>query len=1038
MRSRKQGSGAKRVLIAAGVGGAIALLALLPGRELGAQQIHRNGFAGRETVWLRGEDNVRAQEKAHEISENFAHSVPTSERIQLTCAPGSAESNFAYYYYSTAPAPVTQELSASVWVRCSKSGVQLQARLVLPKERNPRQPDEPVTYTLVGDTCKIANRWQRLELPTPTELVKRAHQALRVQLGKEIDLADAYIDRLALNLYTGPGTIDVYIDDLEIGPVRRVQPPPPAAKGSAPGIPAASHILPPPRNDRGVLVQRKDDRLYVGGKPFFFRAIRYSNTPLKTLRDAEFNAVCFDVNTPTEIIEEAIGNGFWIIPSLPLVGEDRPTANDSRNVPGTLTARGTTAELANARDAQSLATAVGRFLSGDGVLFWDLGGARSTEQLNLVSRTAEAIRAADPQRPRGADVWDGFGDYSNSLELIGAHRFPLMTSLELPKYRDWLMQRRNLTRPGLTVFWTWIQTHMPEWEAKLLFDRGTAEGFSEPIGPQPEQIRLMTYLSMASGCKGLGFWSDRFLADSHQGRDRLLMLALLNQELRMLEPVLLTISVSEQPVWIDTSHKDVKAAVLRSDRGILVLPIWLGGGAQYVPPQGAVANLSMVVPLVPDGTQPWEISPGRVQSLQQNCKRETGGTRLTLPEFDLTAAIVFTGDLSDNGLVARWQEHTRRVAKLAAQWAQDLAAAEYQKVAKVHAELEQLAPPLEQAQQLLREAEKRLEDARAFERNNNDQDAYLEGLRAMRPLRILMRAHWDQAVKSLDLPTASPYAVSFYTLPRHWLLQREVRRTVAGTNALRDGDFENVNTQPVIRTSYQGGPSTSNLSPSKEKGPPKPAEPKLAPGIPVTTLPNWTVQETTLDPVKLEARLVPSSECVVIRPPKPEPKRQPFDTSSQTRRIEKPDPPQPTLGQTCLRLLVEPKALVSLKGKPLKPPAALERTFLAVNTPAVRLTPGTLVRITGWVRIKDVVQASADGVLLYDSVAGEGLAVRLTDTGNDWKEFHLYRRVPPSGVVWVTMALTGIGTAYFDDIRIEPLKNLDSDRHGSVPFAERR
>src|SRR5262249_18622659 len=156
---------------------------------------------------------------------------------------------------------------------------------------------------------------------------------------------------------------------------------------------------------------------------------------------------------------------------------------------------------------------------------------------------------------------------------------------------------------------------------------------------------------------------------------------------------------------------------------------------------------------------------------------------------------------------------TRRIAKLAAQWAQDLAAAEYQKVAKVNAELEQLAPPVEQAQQLLRESEKRLEDARAFERNNNNQDAYLEGLRAMRPLRILMRAHWDQAVKSLDLPTASPYAVSFYTLPRHWLLHREVRRTVAGTSALRDGDFENVNTQPVIRTAYQVGRSASESAP---------------------------------------------------------------------------------------------------------------------------------------------------------------------------------------------------------------------------------
>ena len=38
-----------------------------------------------------------------------------------------------------------------------------------------------------------------------------------------------------------------------------------------------------------------------------------------------------------------------------------------------------------------------------------------------------------------------------------------------------------------------------------------------------------------------------------------------------------------------------------------------------------------------------------------------------------------------------------------------------------------------------------------------------------------------------------------------------------------------------------------------------------------------------------------------------------------------------------------------------------------------------------------------------------------------WKQFHLYRRVPASGQISVTMALTGVGVAYFDDIRIEPL-----------------
>jgi hypothetical protein len=33
--------------------------------------------------------------------------------------------------------------------------------------------------------------------------------------------------------------------------------------------------------------------------------------------------------------------------------------------------------------------------------------------------------------------------------------------------------------------------------------------------------------------------------------------------------------------------------------------------------------------------------------------------------------------------------------------------------------------------------------------------------------------------------------------------------------------------------------------------------------------------------------------------------------------------------------------------------------------------------------------------------------------------------MPPSGVVNVTMALTGLGTVYFDDVRIEPLTSGD-------------
>jgi hypothetical protein len=989
------------------------------------QQIYREGFSGRQTVWLRGEDNVRAEEKAHELSEQFIHSVPTSEKIQLICPQTKGENGYVYYYFSSNPAPISEELMASIWLRATKSGIQLQARLVLPRELNNK--NEPTTYLLMGDTYKRTGRWQKLEIPRPTTLVNDLQQKLKVQLRRPVDFTDAYIDRLVLNLYTGPGPVDVFIDDLEIGPVKPPTPPPTTAKSGS-WNPTSNNRI-PLRDDRGILVKMDRNRLFVGGKPFFFRAIRHSGTPLKTLSDAGFNSVYFDIHTSGDTLEEAIRHGFWIIPNLPLLPDDRgnPTENGSSSQ---LTSR-TKGALASATDPDTLATGITRFLSGDSVLFWDLGGGRSVEQIGQVSRTAKAIQKADPNRPLGADIWDGFRDYSQQVQMIGAHRFPLMSSLELTNYRDWLVQRRYLTE-NTQFTWTWIQTHMPEWQAKLLYEQGTEKGFKEPIGPQPEQVRLMTYLSLASGCKGLGFWSDQFLADSHQGRDRLTMMALLNQEIYMLEPILLTLN--KEPTWIDTNHPQVKAAVLRSERGILVLPIWLGGGAQYVPPQGVIYNLSMIVPFTPDGTQPWEVSPARVQSLQQNSKRKLGGTELTIPEFDLTTAVVFTSDLSPEGLVVKWQDHSRRVSQLAAQWMIDLAMVEYEKVRKVHDQLTQLAPEVVNSGKLIRDCEKRLNLAREYERDGDYQSAYIEAQRSMRPLRILMRAHWEQAVVSLDFPTASPYSVSFYTLPRHWKLHNQVRMTKPGLNNLREGDFEIVgNRKDFIQMPEEYRKQIEARLTSNSKNPEEvpvsngtlPEKP--LPSTDLSGLGGWTVQQVTLDDVELQASLVPSWGVKGNRPPKPEPKKSPYDPSSPNRRFEAPEPPEPNLGKSVLRLEIKPKLILKNGNKAQPAPAALERTFLAVNSPPVRLTPGTLVRISGWVQIPQNITASPDGVLFYDSSAGDGMGLRriaATDRqpgATEWKQFHFYRRVPESGVIWATVALTGIGVAHFDDIRIEPL-----------------
>ena len=212
------------------------------------------------------------------------------------------------------------------------------------------------------------------------------------------------------------------------------------------------------------------------------------------------------------------------------------------------------------------------------------------------------------------------------------------------------------------------------------------------------------------------------------------------------------------------------------------------------------------------------------------------------------------------------------------------------------------------------------------------------------------------------------------------------------------------------------------------------APPPTKPGVPVSALGNWTVQQTTLDAVNLEARFVSSNMAKVTKPKKPTLPKERYAPSSDTRKIEAPEFPEPTLGESILMLQCSAKSIVNSKNKVQPAPAALERTFLAVNSPPVRLPPGTLVRISGWVYIPGSIAASADGVLIYDSIGTESLGVRLTDNMPRWKQYHLYRRVPASGVVWVTLALTGIGTVYFDDVKIEPLIKGADDK--AAPIAQ--
>ena len=380
-------------------------------------------------------------------------------------------------------------------------------------------------------------------------------------------------------------------------------------------------------------------------------------------------------------------------------------------------------------------------------------------------------------------------------------------------------------------------------------------------------------------------------------------------------------------------------------------------------------------------------------------RRVAGGTEIIIPEFDLTAAVVFTSDLKLDGKVVKWQDHTRyRVGELAAQWAYQQAQEQYRKTPATHARIgagRRAVHPGGRRPPLAGPG-KSIEPAQEFRDNRQWDVAYREARRAPRPLRVLMR-----------------------------------ERLAAGRRRPRRADRQPLRGQLLLaplalaagaRTWRAPGPAGTALPVRPVR--PEPEGPEE--GAAVSSLPGWTVRQSTLDEAtngEMIAAIVNSDAEGLEdkRPPKPPAKSLRTGPDRVGYRPDEFDTrPHPNLGTHTLMLAVGTKKGLDKEGKLIPPPQALERTFLAVDSAAAQLPPGLLVRVSFWAKVPLPIQASADGVVVYDSAGGEPLGVRITWSPT-WKHYHLYRRVPASGKIAVTFALTGLGTAFFDDVRIEPM-----------------
>lgn len=742
-----------------------------------AEPNFRDDFEGPATAWTNPVGNVHFEVRRHARVQDGAHWGQAAELISLMAGNGT----YLHWSYDVGRARVIDELQPSVWIKSDRPGIQLFARIVLPRTIDPRT-GQAATVIVPGHAYSQVGTWQQLRCEPIPQLVERQARMLRVELQTEVDTREAYLDRLLLNVYGGLGETNVWIDDLEIeGYVRPsvVQAGYRAVAAAAP----ASEATPRPS------VRLSGSILLVDEQPMFPRIVPYQGESLAFLARLGFNTVQLNGLPTPELLQEATQTGMWLICPPPI----GPTGNID--------------ELGTAK------TLIGP--AYDRVLMWHLGDRLTSLELERTQQWAESIRLADRDyaRPLVCGAETDLRAYSRCVDVLIISRAPLATSLELPDYGVWLRERPRLARPG-TPIWTTVQT---EPSPELAEQTQWLTAGSILPRPTAAQIRLLTYTALSAGARGLIFQSTQRLDGGERSeRARASFLELLNLELQLLEP---WTASGHRASLIAGSEPEVQGVVLQTKRARLLLPMWVGRGSQVVPGQSAGSGVSFIVPGVPESHRAFELTPAGLTLLRDK-KRVAGGIRVTLDEFGLTGMVLLTEDAQIQGHI---QRQLQMMAPRAAELRHELAESEALATNDISYRLSSQGQSQHDADDLLGVAGRHLQTANQSLVAGNPAAAYLEVSRAERALRMVQHKYWTTALEPFGSPVTSPLTLGFATIPRHWNLVANLNAASFGDNRLRGGEFERLDTLRVSGWSnfqhvQRGVEAAAELSPQTAHG----------------------------------------------------------------------------------------------------------------------------------------------------------------------------------------------------------------------------
>lgn len=726
--------------------GLILLFILSTTRTLAMAQFVES-FETPEKSWRMADHDCTVNLQQHARVYGQAHAGQACEYLQFRAGTGT----FAHLIHDIPASRVIAELSVSLWIKSNRTGLQLAARVVFPRSKDPRT-GAPLTALIRGSSYSQAGVWQKLTLDQVDLLVSRQLPLLRSQLAGEVSDREAYIDLVVLNGYGGTGPSEIWLDDLEV-----------TCAGSADVSPARTPGEPPPETavtsppvaepQVNVMVSRDQSTISLGGRPRLVRVIDYNGEPFAYLKSLGFHAVrLLAPPTPTQLQEAESSELRLIVPP-------------------------------------PLGSAAGATLAGERVILaWDLGDSVTNELLEPTRRLATQLQAVPEtqRRPMLCLPREGVWHFSRLVDLIVLEPPCPQSSLPLEQLGEWYLQHARLMRPG-TPFWASIRTQMHP----SIREQTQAFGDQAPVPPtlEPEQIQLLTYHAIASGARGLWFRSDsRLDATDRQTQLRAKSLEYLNLELQRIEAWAATGTHESE---VATNDPSIRASLLRTDRSRLLLVIRKLRDQQYIAGREDPRPVSLEIAGIPTTDEAYLLGETGLQRLRHE---RNAGMLITLPPPAQVSLAVLTQDsLAVNFLAMEINKTRPRRDALAG----EIAANIYTAVVETSQQLQSALPvsrtsnqdwngsTLSQARSALQHYE-RLTTGGGHERA----EEFLQ--RGLQLLASARYEQWSSIASAFPMPVASPLCVSYHSLPQHLALSRQLQSATWGPNALAGGDLENL------------------------------------------------------------------------------------------------------------------------------------------------------------------------------------------------------------------------------------------------------